>query len=99
MKKAGIALIALTCATAHAVETEAQKLAKQWTEAGQEATYQMYKDDTSPLGKAIQSQYKQRKKEQFEKIPEVKTLKECIKENSVIDDDVRACMRGLENAQ
>ncbi len=54
-----------------------------------------YKDNTSPLGKAMNKQCRNRARAEFEAIQDEKPLRDCIKPGNVIDEDVRKCMKGI----
>ena len=54
-----------------------------------------YKGDTSPLGKAMNKQCRNRARAEFEAIQDEKPLRDCIKPGNVIDEDVRKCMKGI----
>lgn len=54
-----------------------------------------FKSDPSAFGKAMTRQCQNRKRAEFDTIPDQKPLKNCIKPGNVIDDDVRKCMKGI----
>lgn len=88
-------LVACTSLGAWAADPVTLPMVIQLQKIANASTCESYKGDTSPVGKAINKQCRNRVKAEFEEMQDEKPLKECIKPNNVIDDDVRKCMKGL----
>jgi len=87
---AALALItAANSATAAAPTTPGSNVI---TSLSHSATCLMFANDPGSVGKAIRRQCAQ---QEFARQPDRRTLQECIKPGSFIDDDVRNCMKGL----
>jgi hypothetical protein len=95
MRNAMMLLIGFTGLAAHAADPVTLPMAIQMQKIANASMCESYKGDTSPLGKAVSKSCKNRAKADFEALQDEKTLKDCIKPGNVIDDDVRACMKGL----
>lgn len=65
------------------------------TSLSHSATCLMFANDPGTVGKAIRRQGAQQAQQEFARQPDRRTLQECIKPGSLIDDDVRNCMKGL----
>ncbi|KAA3534260.1 MULTISPECIES: hypothetical protein [Pseudomonas] len=87
--------IACISSPAWAVDPATLPMVVQMQKAANAATCESYKGDTSPLGKAVNKQCRNRAKAEFEDRQDENPLRDCIKPGNVIDDDVRKCMKGM----
>ncbi|RMT26409.1 hypothetical protein [Pseudomonas amygdali] len=95
MKRIIATLIACISSPAWAVDPATLPMVVQMQKAANAATCESYKGDTSPLGKAVKKQCRNRAKAEFEDMQDEKPLRDCGKPGNVIDDDVRKCMKGM----
>ncbi|WP_249674058.1 hypothetical protein [Pseudomonas abieticivorans] len=65
------------------------------TSVSHSAVCGMFANDTGSVGKAVRRQCVRQAQQEFARQPDRKTLQDCIKPGSLIDDDVRNCMKGL----
>jgi len=65
------------------------------TSVSHSAVCVMFANDTGSVGTAVRRQCIQQAQQDFDRQPDRRTLQDCIKPGSLIDDDVRNCMKGL----
>ena len=90
MKKMVAMALALTATSSHAEESKPLIL-----QASEEMMYQMYKDDSTPLGQAVRKGRRDAENREIRSAPQIRSARECAKPGNVIDEDVRRCMKGL----
>lgn len=90
MQKSTVIALALLAAEGHA--EPARPLLHR---ASEEATYQMFKDDPTLLGKAVRQRHRDNENRTLRAAPQLKSARECAKPGNVIDEDVRRCMKGM----
>ncbi|WP_349617631.1 hypothetical protein [Azotobacter salinestris] len=88
-KMAGIAL-ALIAVSSHAEESKPLL-----HRASDELMYQMFKDEDTPMGRAMRKNRRDAENRAIRSAPQVKSARECAKPGNVIDEDVRRCMKGM----
>ena len=95
MKGLFAGLLIMTIACAHAAEPERSMLANGIHRLSSTFVCDAFKGDRSSFGKTMQTRCANQAAAEFAALPERKSLKDCIKPGNVIDDDVRACMKGM----
>ncbi|MFB8828363.1 hypothetical protein ACE0DR_01150 [Azotobacter sp. CWF10] len=88
-KMAGIAL-ALIAVSSHAEESKSLL-----HRASDELMYQMFKDEDTPMGRAMRKNRRDAENRAIRSAPQVKSARECAKPGNVIDEDVRRCMKEI----
>lgn len=90
MKKMAGVVLALIAASSHAEESKSLLY-----QASDEWVYQMFKNQNTPMGKAVRNNRRDAENREIRSAPQIKSARECAKPDNVIDEDVRRCMKGL----
>jgi len=88
-KLAGIVL-ALVAVSGHAEESKSLL-----HRASDGLMYQMFKNEDTPMGRAVRKNRRDAENREIRAAPQVKSARECAKPGNVIDEDVRRCMKGM----
>lgn len=90
MKKTVAIALALITSSSHAEEPKSLI-----GQAADEWVYRMFKDQDTPMGRAVRKDRRDTENREIRSAPQLKSARECAKPGSVIDEDVRRCMKGM----
>jgi hypothetical protein len=95
MKGLIASLLLINAAAIHAAEQDRSTLGNGIHQLNNAFLCQAFKGDRTSFGKGMQTRCANQAAAEFVALPELRSLKDCIKPGNVIDEDVRKCMKGL----